>query len=110
MVLALTELLVSPVSWSHHWVWLVLAPIVVVDLWAVRRGVATALLVLVALAVAAPYLWIRDVPLSYLGSNALVLGGAIVLVLWAAAEGVLRVGAPGRLDHRGSSPAPVSPP
>jgi len=110
MVLALTELLVSPVSWSHHWVWLVLAPIVIVDLWAVRRAVATALLVLVVLAVAAPYLWIRDVPLSYLGSNALVLGGAIVLVLWAGTEGVLRVGALGRLHRRASSPAPVSPP
>ncbi len=110
MVLALSELLVSPVSWSHHWSWLVLAPIVIVDLWAVRKAVATALLVLVGLAVAAPYLWIRDVPLSYLGSNALVLGGAVVLVMWAVAEGVLRVGPLGRNDHRRSSPAPVPQP
>jgi alpha-1,2-mannosyltransferase len=86
MALALTELLVSPVSWSHHWSWLVLAPIVVVSLWAAHRAVAIALLVLVGLAVAAPYLWIHVIPLSYLGSNALVLGGAVVLVMWTVAE------------------------
>jgi alpha-1,2-mannosyltransferase len=86
VVLALTELLVSPVSWSHHWSWLAVAPIAVVSLWSVHRAVAIALLALVGLAVAAPYLWLRSAPLSYVGSNALVLGGAVVLVLWVVAE------------------------
>ncbi len=103
MVLALTELLISPVSWSHHWSWLALAPIVIVELWRTHRAVATALLVLVGLGVAAPYLWLHVVPLSYLGSNALVIGGAVVLVMWAATEGVLRIGAPG---HRRSEARP----
>jgi alpha-1,2-mannosyltransferase len=89
MALALTELLVSPVSWSHHWSWLVLAPIVAVSLWSVHRSVAIVLLVLVGLAVSAPYLWIHSVPLSYLGSNALVVGGAVALVMWAVAERAL---------------------
>jgi alpha-1,2-mannosyltransferase len=89
MALALTELLVSPVSWSHHWSWLALAPIVVVSLWPVHRAVAIALLALVGLAVTAPYLWVHLVPLSYLASNALTLGGATVLVMWTAAEGVM---------------------
>jgi alpha-1,2-mannosyltransferase len=92
MVLALTELLASPVSWSHHWSWLVCAPIVATTLWSAHRSVAIALLVLVGLGIAAPYLWIRIVPLSYLGSNALVLGAAVVLVMWTVAEGVMRRG------------------
>ena len=86
MVLALTELLVSPVSWSHHWSWLVVAPIVATTLWGIHRSVAIALLVLTGLAIAAPYLWVRVVPLSYLGSNALVIGAAVVLVMWTVAE------------------------
>jgi alpha-1,2-mannosyltransferase len=101
MVLALTELLISPVSWSHHWSWLVLAPIVIVELWSVHRAVATALLVLVGLGVTAPYLWIHVVPLSYLGSNALVLGGAVVLVMWAVSEKTLRLGSLGH--HRSAA-------
>jgi hypothetical protein len=106
-VLALTELLISPISWSHHWSWLVVAPIVIVQLWTVHRAVATALVVLVALGVTAPYLWLQVVPLSYLGSNALVLGGAVVLVMWAVAEDVLRPGSTGR-PHSATGPAPQS--
>jgi len=86
LVLALTELLVSPVSWTHHWSWLVLAPIVAASLWMVHRAVAVSLLVLLGLAVFAPYLWLRTPPVSYLASNALVLGGAVVLAAWTAAE------------------------
>jgi alpha-1,2-mannosyltransferase len=102
MALALTELLVSPVSWSHHWSWLVLAPIVAASLWSAHRAVAIALLVLVGLAVVAPYLWIHLVPLSYLGSNALVIGGAVVLVMWTVAENV------SFRDNRSPTPATVA--
>jgi alpha-1,2-mannosyltransferase len=86
VVLALTELLVSPVSWTHHWSWLTLAPIAAATLWAVHRVVAVMVLVLVGLAVVAPYWWIQHGPLSYLAGNALVLAGAAVLVVWLAAE------------------------
>jgi alpha-1,2-mannosyltransferase len=86
VVLALTELLVSPVSWTHHWSWLTLAPIAAATLWAVHRVVAVQLLVLVGLAVIAPYWWIQHGPLSYLAGNALVVAGAAVLVGWLAAE------------------------
>jgi len=103
MVLALTELLVSPVSWTHHWSWLVVVPVVVASLWAVHRSVAVSLLVLLGLGVAAPYLWIHLVPLSYLASNALVLGGAVSLVLWVVAERARRH--PGRT---GGAPSPPS--
>jgi len=90
MVLALTEVVVSPVSWTHHWSWLALAPIVAASVWSVHRSVGIALLALVGLAVVAPYLWIRHSPASYVASNSLVLGGAVVLVIWFVAEARLR--------------------
>ena len=107
MVLALTELLASPVSWTHHWSWLVLVPIVATRLWSVHRAVAIALLVLLGLAVLAPYLWIDVVPLSYLASNALVVGGAVVLVMWVVAESHCR---PHATAHRDDSQAGVASP
>ncbi len=86
MVLALTEVLVSPVSWTHHWSWLALAPITAASVWRVHRSVAVAQLVVVGLAVIAPYLWIRHTVLADVASNSLVLGAAAVLVLWLVAE------------------------
>jgi hypothetical protein len=86
MALALTELLVSPVSWTHHWSWMAIAPIVAVSLWSEHRAVAWMVLVLLALTVVAPYLWIQHGPLSYVFGNALVLMGAAILVVWTAAE------------------------
>jgi alpha-1,2-mannosyltransferase len=107
MVLALTELLVSPVSWTHHWSWLTMAPIVAWSLWRIHRQVAIALLVELGLAVVAPYLWLQHGPLSFLGTNALVLGGAVVLVLWLVAEGRHR--APARPAVTPAEPAPAAP-
>jgi len=65
--------------------------------------VAVSLLVLLGLGVAAPYLWIHVVPLSYLASNALVLGGAVSLVLWVVAERARR-----RPGPAGGAPSPPS--
>ena len=106
MVLALTELLISPVSWTHHWSWLVVVPGVAASLWTVHRSVAVSLLVLLGLGVAAPYLWIHLVPLSYLASNALVLGGAVSLVLWVVAERARRRSRPA--DGAPSPPSTTS--
>ncbi|HEX3839467.1 MAG TPA: glycosyltransferase 87 family protein [Acidimicrobiales bacterium] len=109
VVLALTELLVSPVSWTHHWSWLTLAPIAAVTLWRVHRVVAILLLVLVGLAVIAPYWWLQHGPLSYLAGNALVLAGAAVLVVWLVAEARSRRTADSfGIGGRGTLPAPES--
>ena len=107
VVLALTELLVSPVSWTHHWSWLALAPIAAVTLWAVHRVVAIMMLILLGLAVIAPYWWIQHRPLSYLAGNALVLAGAAVLAVWLGAEARSRRNAatPG-MRGRGTLAAP----
>jgi hypothetical protein len=48
--------------------------------------VGIALLVVVAIGVAAPYLWLGLHPLSYVAKNALVLSGAVALVIWFLAE------------------------
>jgi alpha-1,2-mannosyltransferase len=107
IVLAITEVLISPVSWSHHWSWLALAPVAVVSVWRIHRVVAYALGVLVALGVAAPYLWVRWVPLSYVGSNALVLGGAAVLAIWLAAEARRRRQSPTPAPAIGAASEPL---
>ncbi len=86
MALALTEQLVSPVSWTHHWTWLVFAPIIAARLWPDRRAVAVAWLVLFSVGVAAPYLWRLRVPFAYLTANSLALCAAVLLVLWAVVE------------------------
>jgi alpha-1,2-mannosyltransferase len=109
LVLALTELLVSPVSWTHHWSWLVLAPVVAASLWARYRVVAVVLLVLLGLGVVAPYLWLRSPPLSYLASNALVLGGAAVLVTWVVAEWLRRSSTTDVGVTSPSAPVPLGP-
>ncbi len=106
MVLALTEVLVSPVSWTHHWSWLALAPIVVATVARVHRSVAVALAVLVGLAVATPYLWLRHGPVGDVAANTLVIGAAAVLVVWLVAEGRQRHSSgpgPDREGRRASS-------
>jgi len=101
LVLALVELLVSPISWTHHWSWLVLAPIAAVSLWSRHRVVAWVLVALVVLAVAEPYWWIGHGPLADLASNSLVIGGAVALVAWTIAE--LRTST---TSHRPATAAP----
>ncbi|HWE69932.1 MAG TPA: glycosyltransferase 87 family protein [Acidimicrobiales bacterium] len=109
VVLGLTELLVSPVSWTHHWSWLTLAPIAAVTLWGVHRVVAILLVVLVGLAVIAPYWWLQHGPVSYVAGNGLVLVGAAVLAVWLAAEARSRLTADSfRIRGRGRLAAPES--
>jgi alpha-1,2-mannosyltransferase len=110
IALALTEVLVSPVSWSHHWSWLALAPVAVVSVWRVHRAVAWALVVLVALGVANPYLWVRRVPISYVAANSLLLAGAAVLAIWVVSEARHRsVSGPVRVGEESPVPAPGHP-
>ena len=63
------------------------------------------LLVLVLLAVLAPYLWLQSGPLSYVAGNALVLVGAAILVVWTASGWPVRSVARPRLRSRPGSRA-----
>jgi alpha-1,2-mannosyltransferase len=81
---ALAGLLVSPISWNHHWVWLMLIP----PLLAARRGdvarpVQALLWGLVALAVLAPYWWFSHGVAADAFDAVLPLWACAVLVAWA---------------------------
>lgn len=79
VAVALGTLLVSPISWTHEWVWVVLVPALALTGLAdpVYRRVRAMLWVLLGVAMLAPYSWIRT------GSGTELLGA--LLPLWAVA-------------------------
>jgi alpha-1,2-mannosyltransferase len=83
LVLALTELLVSPISWSHHWSWVVIAPVVLITRWRSGRWLVAALATLVIVAIAEPYWWSVHGWLGDLLNDSLTLCGAGALLVLA---------------------------
>jgi alpha-1,2-mannosyltransferase len=83
VALAFTELLVSPISWTHHWSWVALLPLIVAREWRRNRLVAGLMALLVILAAAAPYWWVRP---AWIANNSLVLAGAALLFVWTWSE------------------------
>ena len=84
--LSLGELLASPISWTHHWSWLALAPAVA---WSERQrlpGLSAALVALLALAVWKPYWRATHDGWYFLKGNSLALAGGLVLFGWTWAE------------------------
>ena len=79
LALALTELLISPISWSHHWSWLVLVPIVMIGRYERDRRVSVAMLLVLAAAIAEPYWWNLSGWSGALADDSLLLAGAILL-------------------------------
>jgi len=57
VVLALAELLASPISWSHHWSWIVLLPILIVLRWTHDQWLSLAALPVLIVAASFPYHW-----------------------------------------------------
>jgi alpha-1,2-mannosyltransferase len=102
LALALTELLVSPISWSHHWSWLVLVPIVMLGRWEKYRKVSKAMVFVLAMAIAEPYWWNLSGWLGTLPDDSLLLAGAVLLACLAR-DGALPASA--RLSRK---PAAVS--
>ena len=86
LVLALAELLVSPISWSHHWSWLVLAPIVAWERWGKDRAVVIALGCAVGVAFTEPYWWpVGGWPGALFGDSLTLAGIALFAVMcWRA--------------------------
>jgi alpha-1,2-mannosyltransferase len=85
---ALIGLLVSPISWTHHWVWVILIPPMIFGR---RRGnvtppVEVLLLGIVILTCAAPYWWWQRGALADVLEAVLPLCAGTVLAVWAAAE------------------------
>jgi len=81
--LALCGLLISPISWSHHWVWVVLVPSLLVAgshrPSAVVRWMAATVL---AVAVAAPYWWGLQGWAGVVANDSLVVVTFVLLVMW----------------------------
>jgi alpha-1,2-mannosyltransferase len=86
--LALVGLLISPISWTHHWVWVALIPPLVVSHWGHprQRSVTTALWVLFAVSILAPYWWFSTGAAAKVLSDCLALAGLGVLVVWSRSE------------------------
>ena len=85
---ALAALLVSPVSWSHHWIWVILIPPMLVGRGRshVGRRVRALLWGVVALAVAGPYWWISGGWGADVFDALLPAWSFVVLIAWSAAE------------------------
>jgi alpha-1,2-mannosyltransferase len=86
---ALASLLISPVSWSHHWVWVLLVPALLLD----RRGpgiprsVRVMLWGIIALTIAAPYWWFsHGIPASACAAILPVWTFAVLLT-WSVSIG-----------------------
>lgn len=82
LALALTELLVSPISWSHHWSWVVIVPVVLVIRRHASRWLVWVLAILVIVTIAEPYWsgihgWLGDL----LNDSLTLCGAATLLVL-----------------------------
>jgi len=93
LALALSELLVSPISWSHHWSWLILLPVVA---WANRQDhvLVWSFLAVTAVAIAAPYGWgLHGWPGAVCDDSLTVSGAALLVVLGWRAVGKGTVGA-----------------
>jgi hypothetical protein len=86
--LALVGLLISPISWTHHWVWVALIPPLVVAGKGLprQRSVTTSLWVLFAVSVLAPYWWFSTGAAADILSDSLALAGLGVLVVWSHRE------------------------
>lgn len=107
--LALGELLCSPISWTHHWSWLAIAPAVA---WSERRRLpvlSAALVGLLALAVWKPYWRATHDGWYFLKGNSLALVGGLVLFGWAWAEWRLTARRPPRSTAVGSQTAAPDP-
>jgi alpha-1,2-mannosyltransferase len=91
LALALTELLVSPVSWAHHWSWIILLPVILIAKWRQDRWVSGAMLLLLLVAAAAPYRWHRynwynHGVLPILPGFSLLFAGVVLMIAMAGTE------------------------
>ena len=82
VVLAIGGNLISPISWSHHWMWVVLLPMIALadgPLTSLVRGILSVLLCIV---VVAPYSWHSNGAIGVLEADSLPAFGVLVLITW----------------------------
>jgi alpha-1,2-mannosyltransferase len=88
VAVALMGLLVSPISWSHHWIWLLVIPPALTGAGRrqVTRPVRSMLWALVALGVLAPYWWSSTGALGVLLADLLPVLTFVTLAIWCISE------------------------
>ena len=88
LAIALTGLLISPISWTHHWCWVSLIPPMVFarSLVGIKPLVGRLLPGIVALTCAAPYWWLRSGAAADVLDSLLPIYAGIILACWAAVE------------------------
>ena len=86
VAVAIMGLLLSPISWTHHWCWVALVPIALLAPRPRNRLVTAAMALLLAVAVVAPYGWHATGAGSVVPGFSLVGAGALLLVAMAVAE------------------------
>jgi alpha-1,2-mannosyltransferase len=91
LMVAITGLLVSPVSWSHHWIWMVMIIPLLLSPNELSRNVRVVLVGLLALVVLAPYWWFAPGWLASAAEAVTPIWAFVVLSVTAA--GVQRSGA-----------------
>lgn len=86
--LALVGLLISPISWTHHWVWVALIPPVLLKVpeQVASRLVRVILWLLFGVSVLAPYWWFPPGMAQHYLGDSLSLLAFILLVVWSAVE------------------------
>jgi len=97
LAITVTGLLVSPISWTHHWSWLAVVPVALLAVRPRPAAVTAALWLLLAVAIAAPYGWHVTGAGSVVPGFSLLGAGALLLATMAVVE------------LRGTRPAPMAP-
>jgi alpha-1,2-mannosyltransferase len=82
LAVAFIEVLVSPISWSHHWSWVLLLPVVLIHRWGrwdlLQAAIGSVLLV----ALLAPYGWNVHGWSTAILNNSLPLASILLMIAW----------------------------
>jgi alpha-1,2-mannosyltransferase len=83
--MAMASLLASPISWTHHWIWVLLIPALMPRhrTSGIPRPVRIMLWGLLALTIAAPYWWFSHGILADAAEAALPTWTAALLLVWS---------------------------
>jgi alpha-1,2-mannosyltransferase len=83
VVTSLLSTLISPIAWSHHWVWIALVPVMMLERAPTVRRLRPSLALVVIVAAIAPYRWTGGSSwLVHLEQDSLTLAGAWLMAHW----------------------------
>lgn len=86
VALGLTGALVSPISWTHHWIWIVLIPVLLVRGFKGQPEVVVTMVLLCLVGAVGSSTSLRVVWVEKALSDSLVLAGGLLLLTWLVSE------------------------